>query len=79
MGYITCSGSCRNTSHDLDRNDAAFSVGAVLTAVPVGRAWRIKAIAQSGEITLLGRFDGRLAALGAGVLLAERCGGRVLP
>ena len=79
MSYLTRRGSCRNTYPILDRNDAAVSVGSVLTAVPVGPSWRVKAIAQGGEITLLGRFDGRLAALGAALLLSAQCGGRAVP
>jgi hypothetical protein len=52
---------------------------ATITAVPTGEWWRIKAVSASGETTLLGRFDGRLPALGAAVLLAEQVGAQVVP
>jgi hypothetical protein len=79
MIYLNSRGISRNILHRVDRNEAAITSGSILTAIPVGRTWRVKAIAQSGEATLLGSFDSRLAALGAGVLLAHRCGGTVLP
>ena len=49
-----------------------------ITAVPAGEWWRIKAVSQGGETTLLGQFDGCLPALGAAVL-DEQVGGRVVP
>jgi hypothetical protein len=52
---------------------------AICTAVPVGRQWRVKAISASGDVSLLGLFEGRLAALGTAVLVAEQAGARVVP
>ena len=51
----------------------------LITAVPAGTEWRLKAIGPDGTVALGTIFSNRLEALGAGVLLAERCGGRVLP
>ena len=52
---------------------------ALFTAVPIGRAWTVKAIAPDGEELRLGRFEDRLHALGAAVLLASQAEGRVSP
>ena len=60
-------------------NPNALENQAIVTAIPAGRRWRVKAISGAGDVTLLGVFDGRLAALGAAVLLAEQAGGRVVP
>jgi len=49
------------------------------TAVPLGTWWQVKCLSPSGHIALFGRFDGRLPALGAAVLLAAQTEGRVLP
>ena len=62
-----------------DGDETTGGNAAKITAVPVGKWWRIKAVSQGGETTLLGQFDGRLPALGAAVLLAEQVGGRVVP
>ena len=51
----------------------------LITAVPAGTEWRLKAIGPDGTVALGTIFSNRLEALGAGVLVAERCGGRVLP
>lgn len=51
----------------------------IVTAIPCGECWRVKFIPASGEVQLLGKFEGRLAALGAAVLLAEHVGARVVP
>ena len=51
----------------------------LITAVPAGTEWRLKAIGPDGTVALGTIFSNRLEALGAGVLLAERWGGRVLP
>ena len=51
----------------------------LITAIPAGTEWRLKAIGPDGTIALGTIFSNRLEALGAGVLLAKRCGGRVLP
>jgi hypothetical protein len=69
----------RNTVRKLTTHDAAIASGSIVTAVPVGRDWRVKTIAEDGEVTLLGRFDGRLSALGAALVLSVRCGGRAVP
>ena len=79
MNDLTRSNVRYNTLHNLNRNDAAVSVGSIVTAIPAGRNWRIKAIGRDGETVLLGRFDGRLAALGACVLLAKQCSGVAVP
>ena len=50
----------------------------LITAVPAGAEWRLKAIEPDGTVALGTIFSNRLEALGAGVLVAERCGGRVL-
>jgi hypothetical protein len=68
-----------NTIQDSGANDAAIASGPIVTAVPVGRDWRVKTIAEDGQVTLLGRFDGRLSALGAALVLSARCGGRAVP
>lgn len=49
----------------------------LFTAIPLGvRTWAVKVVAPTGEETRLGRFDDRLHALGAAVLLAaQACGG----
>ena len=51
---------------------------ACFTAVPTGRFWCVKAIAPNGQATRLGRFDDRLHALGAAVLLAAQAEGSVV-
>ena len=66
------------------RGDAAEATRAgakcpLITAVPAGTEWRLKAIGPDGTVALGTIFSNRLEALGAGVLLAKRCGGRVLP
>ena len=79
MSYLTRGGSRCNILPTSDCFDAAIGAGSILTAIPVGRKWCIKAIAKDGEITLLGYFEGRLATLGAAVLLSLQCCGRVVP
>ena len=65
------------------RGDAAEAAGAdnppIFTAIPRGTSWAIKAVASNGTIQTFGRFDGRLPALGAAVLMAAQVEGRVLP
>lgn len=78
MSYLGRSGSRRNNYEGPTRDDAD-KASDVFTAVPSGRDWRVKVLSPDGEITLLGRFDSRLPALGAAVLLAARAEGRVLP
>jgi hypothetical protein len=51
----------------------------IVTAIPCGEWWRVKFIPASGEVQLLGKFEGRLAALIAAALLAEHFGARVVP
>ena len=59
-------------------NDAEPLQG-ILTAIPVGERWCIKAISASGEVVRVGSFDRRLTALDAAVLLAKRTGARIVP
>lgn len=72
-----------NTRDGAADNDAAkfdaLDAPQLVTAVPCGGRWKIKAIGASGSIALLGSFGGRLPALGAAVLLAQRWGARVTP
>ena len=51
----------------------------LLTAIPTGRDWAVKMLSPDGEIALLGRFDSRLPALGAALLISARVGGRAVP
>ena len=51
----------------------------ILTVIPVGEGWCIKALYAKGEVIRFGSFDSRLEALGAAVLLAEHLGARVVP
>ena len=51
----------------------------IVTAIPCGEWWRVKVISTSGEVQLLGMFEGRLEALGAAVLLAAQTGAKVVP
>jgi len=53
--------------------------GLTVTAIPSGRNWQLKAFGPSGSVRLPDIFTSRLEALGAGVLLAGQCGGRVIP
>jgi hypothetical protein len=63
-----------------DGTSRAFLQGRnILTAVPAGEQWRVKAIDSHGGVALLGIFPGRLEALGAAVLVAHNCGARVVP
>ena len=62
-----------NTPFDADNQESLF------TATPIGRRWQVKAISPAGDVTFLGRFDGRLAALGAALLLATHARGRAVP
>lgn len=79
MSDLSSSGSRRNTSHDLARNDAAIVSGPIVTAIPAGLKWRLKALGPDGTVELPDVFHNRLEALGACVLLSEQCGGRVIP
>jgi hypothetical protein len=56
-----------------------LQASSIVTAIPGGEWWRVKVISASGDVQLLGKFDGRLAALIAAVLLAEHLGARVVP
>jgi hypothetical protein len=75
--------SCGNLPGDIARDNAAKVAGLnnpyLLTAVPTGTRWCVKAIGPNGTVQLFGRFDGRLPALGAAVLLAEQVGAQVVP
>ena len=52
----------------------------LITAVPVGMRWRLKALDHVGGVDMLPAvFHNRLEALGAGVLLARQCRGTLLP
>lgn len=52
---------------------------AILTAILAGTLWRLKSLHGEAVELLPAVFGGRLEALGAGVLLAERCGARLMP
>jgi hypothetical protein len=67
----------RSDSQLLKPNSDADQV--VFTAVPRGLAWQVKALSPNGDVSRHGRFNGRLEALGACVLLARQCGGEVRP
>jgi hypothetical protein len=67
-----------NKSQSLD-SQSAESLQDILTAIPVGERWCIKALLASGEVVRVGSFDSRLAALGSAVLLAEHVGATVVP
>ena len=51
----------------------------LVTAIPAGVRWRLKTVSSYGSISLPPIFSNRLEALGAGVLVANQCGGRVVP
>lgn len=51
----------------------------LVTAIPAGERWRLKAVSSCGSVNLPPIFGNRLEALGAGVLIANQCGGRVVP
>ena len=51
----------------------------LITAVPVGVWWRLKALSPVGTVEMPSIFSNRLETLGAGVLLARQCRGAVLP
>ena len=73
-----------NSHNTFKRHDSAEATRAgtkcpLITAVPAGTEWRLKAIGPDGTVALGTIFSNRLEALGAGVLVAERCGGKVLP
>ena len=79
MSDVDRGGSRRNTSKDFSSDDAAMPSGLIVTAIPTGRRWRLKALGPDGAVALPDIFRNRLEALGAGVLLAEHCGARVVP
>ena len=64
-----------------DSKDLLARQATLATAIPANpHWWRLKAISPEGEAVILpGCFPGRLQALGAAVMLAEKCGGRVVP
>ena len=53
----------------------------IVTAIPMDdRHWRIKAVSTKGEVVILaGIYSSRMQALGKCVLVAEQCGGQVVP
>jgi hypothetical protein len=53
----------------------------IFTTIPANdRWWKLKAVSSDGEVAYLPAcFPSRLAALGAAVLLAKQCNGRVRP
>lgn len=61
-------------------NDVAKGTAStlILTAVPVGKLWRVKAL-DASRVDLFGVFSSRLEALGAATLFAAHVGGRVVP
>ena len=75
--------ACGNLPGAPARDSAAKVVGAdnpqVLTAVPIGTRWCVKALSPDGEVALLGKFDSRLIALGAALIISEQTGGRAVP
>ena len=82
MSDLAVSGSRRNPypAEALYESDNTSGCnGALLTAIPCGRRWRLKALSPRGSVELPSIFSNRLEALGACVLLAEQCRGRVIP
>jgi len=64
----------------LDSRSCPDIQAALFTAIPIGvHAWTVKAVSPDGNETRLGKFDGRLPALGAAVLMAAHAEGRVCP
>jgi hypothetical protein len=63
----------------LDSQSLPTSQEPIFTAIPFGTSWQVKCLAPSGDVALFGKFDGRLPALGAAVLIAAQAEGRVLP
>ena len=61
----------RSDNHLLKPNSDADQVP-LFTAAPCGVRWQVKVVAADGSVARLGRFDNRLTALGASVLLARR-------
>ena len=84
MSNLDASGLSRNTHQPLIPFDGAEPTGidkpSILTAIPAGPRWRMKALASNGDVELLPAvFSNRLEALGACILLAGQCGGEVRP
>ena len=65
-------------THQKD-NPSTATHQVLVTAIPAGEYWRLKAVSSCGSIRLPAIFGNRLEALGAGVLVANHCGGRVVP
>jgi hypothetical protein len=73
-----------NAIGNKQRSLAAETTGAndtpsILTAIPSGRFWRVKAVHGKTVELLPAVFSNRLTALIAAARLAEHCGARVLP
>ena len=64
---------------DLDTKFGVAKKGVTLTAVPAAAKWRMKAVSEGEAVHLPGIFHNRLEALGACVILAQQCRGRVVP
>lgn len=84
MSCLDHGGIGRNIHQTSIPNRGAEQTGidepSVLTAIPAGQRWRMKALASNGNVELLPAvFNNRLEALGACVLLANRCGAEVRP
>jgi hypothetical protein len=56
-----------------------LQASSIVTASPCGEWWCVKIISASGDVQLLGKFEGRLAALIAAVRLAGQIGAEVVP
>ena len=56
-----------------------LQASSIVTARPCGEWWCVKVVSASGDVQLLGMFEGRLEALGAALILGESAGARVVP
>lgn len=63
----------------LDSPSLQATQESIFTAIPCGSDWRVKALSADGEVALLGRFENRLSALGAALLMSAQAGGRAIP
>ena len=63
----------------IDSNANQLEASSIITASPYGEWWCVKVVSASGDVQLLGMFEGRLEALGAALILGESAGARVVP
>jgi hypothetical protein len=82
MSDLFVSGSRRNpypAEPFYESDNTSGCNGPLLTAIPCGKRWRLKTLGSRATVELPAIFHNRLEALGACVLLAKQCGGRVIP